>query len=104
MVETESQKKTLGIEKGCQKCFSNILQNILQVLVETESQKKTLGLRRVAALMLPATHKLPTWEPGRGIISFFSGNFLFSKLLFASSIEGPALSVFCFLAARVFSI
>ena len=134
VVETESQKNTLGIEKGCQKCFSNILHNILHVwwklkvkkrlwdweglpkmffkyfakyfasLVETESQKKTLGLRRVAALMLPATHKLPTWEPGRGIISFFSGNFLFSKLLFASSIEGPALSVFCFLAARVFSI
>ena len=100
MVETESQKNTLGIEKGCQKCFSKYFAS----LVETESQKKTLGLRRVAALMLPATHKLPTWEPGRGIISFFPGNFLFSKLLFASSIEGPVLSVFCFLAARVFSI
>ena len=31
VVESESQKNTLGIEKGCQKCFSNILQNILQV-------------------------------------------------------------------------
>ena len=101
MVETESQKKIFW---GLRRVAKNVFFKYFASLVENESQKKTLGLRRVAALMLPATHKLPTWEPGRGIISFFSGNFLFSKLLFASSIEGPALSVFCFLAARVFSI
>ena len=40
VVETESQKNTLGIEKGCQKCFSNILQNILQVWWKLKVRKR----------------------------------------------------------------